>query len=241
VSYNEKHNEANGEENHDGDRHNRSWNLGAEGPTDGQGINATRARQQRNMIATLLLSQGVPMLLGGDELGRSQGGNNNAYCQDNEISWFDWDAADQPLIEFTRQVIAFRHQHPVFRRRRWFRGSPTPRTGLADIAWFKPDGQEMSDQDWAEWFAKSFMVFLNGDALRQRDAKGQAVSDDSFCLVFNAHVDAVTFTPPGSPYGERWVPVIDTAADTACESLQPIEAGAALERCGLSLLVLRRG
>ena len=241
VSYNEKHNEANGEENNDGESHNRSWNLGAEGATDDPEINARRGRQQRNFLATLLLSQGVPMLLGGDELGRTQGGNNNAYCQDNEISWIDWEQVDTGLMEFTRQLIAFRRDHPVFRRSRWFRGQPHDERGVSDIAWFKPDGEEMSEQDWTEWFAKSFAMFLNGDAVRSRDARGRRLHDDSFCLLFNAHVDAVSFTLPGAPWGERWVPVIDTACPEAfAEGRDPVAGSATVERPGLSLQVLRR-
>jgi glycogen operon protein len=241
VSYNEKHNEANGEENRDGESHNRSWNLGAEGPTDDPAINAARVRQQRNFLATLFLSQGVPMLLGGDEYGRTQHGNNNAYCQDNEISWFDWEQADRALVEFTRRLIAFRLEHPVFRRRRWFKGGDADDHKLPDIAWFKPDALEMTEQDWAEWFAKSFMVFLNGNALRSRDDHGRPVHDDSFCLLFNAHVDAVTFTLPEARWGERWQPVLDTALDDpfACET-EELPGGATCERPGLSLRVLRR-
>jgi glycogen operon protein len=241
VSYNEKHNDANGEENRDGESHNRSWNLGAEGPTDDATINEARLRQQRNFLATLMLSQGVPMVLGGDEMGRTQGGNNNAYCQDSELSWFDWPQADQGLIEFSRQLIAFRQAHPAFRRRRWFKGEARGEGQAADIAWFKPDGQQMTDQDWAEWFAKSFMVFVNGDALRARDERGRPVRDDSFCLLFNAHGEPVTFTLPGDPYGQKWQPVIDTAADAAFSPGDAVfEKGRVVERPGLSLLVIRR-
>jgi isoamylase len=239
VSYNEKHNEANGEENRDGESHNRSWNQGVEGPTDDPEINARRARQQRNMLATLLLSQGVPMLLGGDEMGRTQGGNNNAYCQDNEVSWFDWEQADGALIEFTRRLTALRSQHPVFRRRRWFKGRPIRGRGVSDIAWFKPDGAEMDDQDWTEWFAKSFMMFLNGDALTACDERGRPLTDASFCLVFNAHVDTITFTLPGEPWGRRWTVALDTAADVH-EGGAHHEGGQPIDRAGLSLLVLQR-
>ena len=241
VSYNEKHNAANGEDGRDGESHNRSWNLGVEGPTDDPAIVALRARQQRNLLATLLLSQGVPMLLGGDEIGRTQLGNNNAYCQDNETSWYDWDHADTALLDFTRRLIAFRHAHPVFRRSGWFKGRPIKGKGAIDIAWFKPDGLEMTEQDWTEWFAKSFAVFLNGDVLRSRDDEGRRMRDDSFLLLFNAHLDSVNFVLPAASWGRRWVPEIDTVevpgfvGDSA-----ELEAGAALERPGLSLLVLRR-
>ena len=213
VSYNEKHNEANGEENRDGESHNRSWNQGAEGPTDDPEINARRARQQRNLLTTLLLSQGVPMLLGGDEIGRTQQGNNNAYCQDNEISWFDWEHADQQLLDFTRRLIQLRRDHPTFRRRGWFKGRPIHGDGASDIVWMQPHAAAMTEQDWTEWFAKSFMVFLNGDAMVARDEHGQPVHDDSFLVMFNAHTEPVTFTLPGPPLGERWTLVFDTALD----------------------------
>jgi glycogen operon protein len=241
VSYNEKHNEANGEDNRDGESHNRSWNQGAEGPSDDPDIEARRARQQRNLLATLLLSQGVPMLLGGDEIGRTQGGNNNAYCQDNEISWYDWDKADQGLLDFTRQVIAFRSQHPVFRRRGWFKGRAYKGRGTADIAWFKPDGLEMTAADWREWFAKSFTVFLNGDVLRSRDERGKLMRDDSFLLLFNAHVDTVTFTIPDAQWSRRWVPVMDTVSDTPfAAGGDAVEPHATVDRPALSLLILKR-
>jgi len=238
VSYNEKHNEANGENNQDGESHNRSWNLGAEGPTDDPEVNAKRSRQQRNFLTTLLVSQGVPMILGGDELGRTHQGNNNAYCQDNEISWFDWEHADKNLIEFTRRVIAFRQEHPAFRRRRWFKGRPIRGKGATDLAWFKPEGSEMSDADWSEWFAKSFAAFLNGEGLAP-DERGRRVTDASFLLLFNAHVDTVAFTLPGAPWGSRWQPVLDTADDGQTAG-DPVEAGTELQRIGLSLLVLQR-
>ncbi|PYR61161.1 MAG: glycogen debranching enzyme GlgX, partial [Acidobacteria bacterium] len=162
VSYNDKHNEANGEENRDGESHNRSWNCGAEGPTDDPNVNALRNRQLRNFLVTLFLSQGVPMLCGGDEIGRTQQGNNNAYCQDNPISWYDWEKADSHLLRFTQQVIRMRQKHPVFCRRRWFQGQPIRGSQVSDIGWFTPGGAEMSDQDWQAGFAKSLGVFLNG-------------------------------------------------------------------------------
>src|SRR6185295_15168329 len=158
VSYNDKHNEANGEENRDGESHNRSWNCGVEGATDDPEVRRLRARQQRNFLATLLLSQGIPMLLGGDEIGRTQGGNNNAYCQDNEISWFDWGAVDEPFLAFTAELIALRRAHPVFRRRKWFHGRALHGEGVVDIGWFKLDGSEMDEGDWRDGFAKSLGV-----------------------------------------------------------------------------------
>jgi glycogen operon protein len=241
VSYNETHNEANAEENRDGDRHNRSWNLGAEGPTDDAEINTKRARQKRNLLATLLLSQGVPMILGGDEIGRTQRGNNNAYCQDNEISWFDWEHVDHDLLEFTRRLIALRAGHPVFRRRGWFKGRPIRGKGVSDIAWFQPDGSDMSAEEWGQWFAKSFSVFLSGEGLLSRDERGRSERDDSFLLLFNAHTDAVPFTFPGAPFGTRWAVVLDTVDGRVPDKPEVNHtAGAKLDRPGLSLLVLRR-
>jgi glycogen operon protein len=240
VSYNEKHNDANGEENRDGESHNRSWNCGAEGPTDDAAINQLRARQQRNFITTLLLSQGIPMLVGGDEMGRTQQGNNNAYCQDNEISWFDWDAADQDLIEFTRRVINLRVGHPAFRRRRWFKGGPVQGKTLADVAWLRIDGEQMSDEDWNTGFAKSLMVFLNGKALNDVDSDGRAVRDDSFLLLFNANHEPLDFTLPAASFGDRWAVAVDTNT-TVGESGAVHAAGATLAVEARSLLVLVSG
>jgi glycogen operon protein len=238
VSYNEKHNEANGEGNRDGENHNRSWNCGVEGPTDDPGINALRQQMQRNYLATVLLSQGIPMLLGGDELGRTQNGNNNAYCQDNELSWFDWDHADHALYEFTRRVIHLQHTHPVFQRRRWFHGRPLRGSGVSDIAWFRPDGGEMSDQDWQEGFAKSLAVFLNGDALRETDDLGHPLRDDSFLLLFNAHHEDLAFALPGASFGTGWRVALHTA--TPEDAGGPYAAGAALAVPARALVVLRR-
>ncbi|SPM32448.1 Pullulanase/glycogen debranching enzyme [Mycobacterium rhizamassiliense] len=216
VSYNEKHNEANGEDNNDGESHNRSWNCGAEGPTDDAGITALRARQERNFLTTLLLSQGVPMICHGDELGRTQQGNNNGYCQDSELTWIDWDAVDTDLLAFTRVVSALRANHPVFRRRRFFSGKPVGRRGqggLPDIAWFAPDGSEMSDEDWGAGFSKSVAVFLNGHGIPDRDARGQRVLDDSFVLCFNAHYEAIEFTLPPKEFGAAWQLVVFTGPE----------------------------
>jgi isoamylase len=237
VSYNEKHNEANGESNNDGESHNRSWNCGVEGPTDDQAVNALRSQMQRNHLTTLLLSQGIPMLLGGDEIGRTQHGNNNAYCQDNEISWFDWEHADRGLYEFTRGVIELQHAHRVFQRRRWFKGRPVRGTGVSDIAWFRPDGNEMSDQDWQEGFAKSFGVFLNGEALRELDDDGNPIRDDSFLLLFNAHHEGLTFTLPAESFGTGWRIAVHTAQPGAEGSF---DAGASVEVPGRALVVLMR-
>ncbi|OBI35757.1 glycogen debranching protein GlgX [Mycobacterium colombiense] len=216
VSYNEKHNEANGEDNNDGESHNRSWNCGAEGPTDDEQINDLRARQQRNFLTTLLLSQGVPMICHGDELGRTQNGNNNGYCQDNELTWIDWDSADTGLLEFTRTVSALRAEHPVFRRRRFFSGKPLGRRGqdgLPDIAWFTPEGAEMTDEDWGAGFAKSVTVFMNGHGIPDRDPRGQRVLDDSFLLCFNAHYEPIEFTLPPKEFGASWRVVVFTGPE----------------------------
>jgi glycogen operon protein len=240
VTYNEKHNEANGEENRDGESHNRSWNCGAEGPTDDPGVNELRARQSRNFLTTLLLSQGMPMLLGGDEIGRTQGGNNNAYCQDNEISWFDWEAADRGLLEFTRRVIELQRDHPVFRRRRWFKGRPVDRKGVSDIAWFRPDAQAMSEEDWQVGYAKALMLLLNGDALREVDEDGQPVRDDSFLLLFNAHYEPLTFTMPPERFGSRWTVVLNTSRELG-EGSGTVDAGADIDVPGRGMLVLSTG
>src|SRR5205814_9372510 len=176
VSYNEKHNETNLEENRDGTDDNRSWNCGVEGPTDDPEVRVLRARQQRNFLATLLLSQGVPMLLGGDELGRTQRGNNNAWCQDNELSWLDWEHPDGELFEFTRRLIALRRQHPVFRRTKFFGGKGEQ---LPDVWWMRPDGRRMTRRDWDNKEGGAIGVFLNGDELHMQDAHGEDLRDDS--------------------------------------------------------------
>jgi glycogen operon protein len=208
VSYNDKHNEANGEDNKDGENHNRSWNCGVEGDTGDEDVLALRRRQQRNFLATLLLSQGVTMMLAGDETGRTQQGNNNAYCQDNEISWLDWQHQDEALLEFTRRMIALRREHPVLRRRRWFQGVPI--RGPVDIGWCRPDGAEMSDEDWGSGIG-SVGVFLNGEAITDRDRRGRHVTDDSLLLLFNGHYEQIEWTLP-KQWGEWWDLIVDTAA-----------------------------
>jgi glycogen operon protein len=214
VSYNEKHNEANGEGNRDGESHNRSWNCGAEGPTDDPEINDLRGRQQRNFLATLLLSQGVPMIAHGDELGRTQQGNNNVYCQDDELSWVDWDLDERrtTLLDFARRVVHLRRDHPVLRRRRFFAGAPERggESDLRDIAWLTPAGQHMSDSQWQEEFARSVMVFLNGDAIAEPDLRGEEIVDDSFLVLFNAQPEPTTFTLPDAEYGDTWTVALDT-------------------------------
>ncbi len=238
VSYNEKHNEANGEENGDGESHNRSWNCGAEGPTDDPDILALRARQKRNFLTTLLLSQGIPMLLGGDEFGRSQQGNNNAYCQDNEISWYDWENTDDNMLEFCSRLIHFRHNHPAFRRRRWFQGRAIHGTEVKDIAWFTFDGESMAEEDWGEVFAKSLGIFLNGESIPNPNPKGEPVSDDKFYIIINAHHEPLDCTLPGTEWAQRWVRELDTIEGWA-EEEEVIEAGGTIKIEARSLLVLR--
>jgi glycogen operon protein len=237
VSYNEKHNQANGEDNRDGESHNRSWNCGVEGATDDPEIDALRRQQQRNFLTTLLLSQGISMLLGGDEIGRTQQGNNNAYCQDNEISWFDWEHVDDELLEFTRRLIRLQAEHPVFRRRGWFKGRPLRGRGVSDIAWFRPDGDEMSEEDWQQPHAKAFAVFLNGDALREVDDQGRSIRDDSFLLLFNAHHEPLAFTMPPYRFGSRWNVLVDTAMR---HESADVSGGARLDVAGRSVVVLSR-
>src|SRR5437867_772447 len=214
VSYNDKHNEANLEDNRDGHNNNLSWNCGVEGPTDDPVICALRARQKRNMLATLLLSQGVPMLLAGDEIGRTQKGNNNAYCQDNEISWVDWaiDAERERLLEFVRNMLYVRRTHPVFRRRHFFQGRPLHDTEVKDIAWLKPDGAEMTPEEWSQDFARCLGVYLAGDALDEADGRGRPVTDENFLVLFNAHHELIPFRRPRLG-AAQWLAVLDTARD----------------------------
>jgi isoamylase len=241
VSYNEKHNEANGEDNNDGESHNRSWNCGVEGPTDDPSVNALRSQQQRNFLTTLLLSQGVPMLLHGDELGRTQGGNNNGYCQDNETSWVHWDLDDgaTELLAFTQRLLQLRREHPVFRRRRFFAGSAGHggESEVGDIAWFQPDGQHMDEQAWDNTRADSMSVFLNGSAIPEPDARGNAIVDDHFLVLFNGSPDARPFVLPDASYGDSWTADIDTAASVVDTTTH--EPGATVPVQGRSVTVLR--
>ncbi|GAA2002904.1 glycogen debranching protein GlgX [Nakamurella flavida] len=240
VSYNEKHNEANGEDNNDGESHNRSWNCGVEGPTDDPEIVTMRQRQQRNFLATLMLSQGVPMIAHGDELGRTQQGNNNTYCQDSELSWIDWSNADEALIEFTASVNRLRAQHPTFRRRRFFDGRPVARgegEPLPDIAWITPAGEVMTPEDWDSGFGRSVGVFLNGNGIRGMDRRGSRVVDDSFLMLFSAHDQPLDFTLPHEEYGTAWRLVIDTAG--VPEHIEPLPAGASVTVADKGLVVLQ--
>ncbi len=215
VSYERKHNEANGQQNQDGHGDNRSWNTGVEGPTDEASISELRDRRRRSLIATLLLSQGVPMLLGGDELGKTQRGNNNAYAQDNDISWYDWANADPAFVDFVAALVALRRDHPVFRRRAWLRGAPAAGSQLDDIAWMAPDGKHMTMKDWESDYSKAVMIFLNGGALTAADANGQTTKDDSFLLMLNAGHSAIEFTIPSDLGVEGWRTVVDTARPDA--------------------------
>ena len=212
VSYNEKHNEANGEDNRDGESYNRSWNCGVEGPTDDAAIVALRARQKHNFLATLFVSQGVPMLVAGDEMGRTQRGNNNAYCQDNEISWLDWSLRDknERLIAFVRKLAELRRDHPVLRRRSFFQGRSIVGPQIKDIVWLNPDGDEMSDQEWGQSFARSLGMLLAGRAIDEQDERGRALTDDDLLILMNAHHEPVPFTLPAAADGGRWQAVLDT-------------------------------
>ncbi|BCO36147.1 glycogen operon protein GlgX homolog [Mycobacterium heckeshornense] len=242
VSYNEKHNEANGEDNLDGESHNRSWNCGVEGPTDDPEILALRGRQMRNILATLMVSQGTPMIAHGDEFGRTQHGNNNVYCQDSELSWMDWSLAEKnaDLLAFTRKVTQFRKNHPVFRRRRFFEGRPMRRDDeLRDIAWLTASGREMTQEDWDRGFDKCVAVFLNGNAIREPDARGERIVDDSFLLCFNAHDDQVEFVIPDGDYANEWTAELDTTDPTGAADLV-INAGDKVAVAGRSVLILRK-
>ncbi len=242
VSYNEKHNEANGEDGNDGESHNRSWNCGVEGDTDDPEVLTLRARQQRNFIATLLLSQGVPMLLHGDELGRTQQGNNNTYAQDNELSWVHWEDADRPLIEFTSAVARLRKDHPTFRRSRFFDGRPVESEDdgegapLPDIVWLRPDGSPMRPADWDAPLGRAVGVYLNGEGIRQRDARGEPITDVDFLLFYNAEPEVTEFTIP-SRVKRTWDVVIDTGGRLT--DAPPSAGGATFPLQGRSMLVLR--
>ena len=213
VSYNSKHNEANGEENRDGSDDNRSWNCGVEGPTDDPEVNRLRARQKRNFMATTLLSQGVPMLLAGDKIGRTQAGNNNAYCQDNEISWVDWtpEHMDLDTLGFVRQLIALHKEHAVFRRRKFFQGRKIKGAEIKDIVWLRPDGEEMTDEEWNQDFARCLGVALSGAVIDEVTERGQRVKDENFLLLMNAHFEEIHFTLPAPPLGAGWIALIDTS------------------------------
>ncbi|OPG13258.1 glycogen debranching protein GlgX [Microbispora sp. GKU 823] len=247
VSYDHKHNEANGEGNRDGTDDNRSWNCGAEGPVEDPGIVRLRRRQRRNLLTTLFVSQGVPMLLAGDEFGRTQHGNNNAYCQDNDISWIDWSLIRQEgdLLEFVRRLAALRRAHPVFRRRRFFQGR-TVGDGSRDIIWLTPSGTEMTDGDWHTGYAKSLAVYVNGDAISEPGPRGERIRDETFLLLINAHHENLTFALPGPELGAAWRPVLDTAEedvrdDPYAEEILPAGAKVCLADRSMRVLVCAGG
>ncbi|TBN57161.1 glycogen debranching enzyme GlgX [Glaciihabitans arcticus] len=240
VSYNEKHNDANGENNNDGESHNRSYNLGVEGPTDDPAILELRSRQQRNIIATLLLSQGVPMLLHGDELGRTQQGNNNVYAQDSELSWVHWDDADLSLVEFVAAVARLRKEHPTFRRSRFFDGRPVRRgegEPLSDIVWLSPEGDAMVPEDWDTPLGRAVGMFLNGQGIRGKDARGERISDRNFIVFFNANDEPVDFVLPSEEFSPSWEVVVDTAGIAV--SVEPRHAESTLHILPRSTVVLR--
>ncbi|GHA79451.1 glycogen debranching protein GlgX [Pontibacter akesuensis] len=239
VSYNDKHNEANGENNNDGESHNRSWNCGEEGETDNKEVLALRQKQKRNMLATLFLSQGVPMLVAGDEISRTQKGNNNAYCQDNEISWLHWEEKDEELLEFTKRLIRFSREHPAFTRRRWFQGQPIKGEKLKDIAWFLPEGREMTEENWSHDFAKSLAVYLNGMGLHSKGPKGEQIVDDSFYVIFNAHFEPLQYKLPPKKYGDDWIKVLDTAEGGFCDNNNKYGATEIVEVAPRSVVLLQ--
>ncbi|CAB1017985.1 glycogen debranching enzyme GlgX [Corynebacterium diphtheriae] len=243
VSYNHKHNDANGEDGRDGESHNRSWNCGEEGPTEDPGINNLRARQRRNFLTTLLLSQGTPMIAHGDEMARTQNGNNNVYCQDNETSWMDWELADKnaALVEFTKRLITIRRNHPVFRRRRFLAGGPLgSEVGDRDIAWLVPSGKLMGQSDWDFAFGKSLMVYFNGKAIQEPDARGQRIEDDSFIMMFNAYHEPIDFTLPDTEFGPAWKLIVDTNVDTGYpDEAKTLRAGDSITVEARSTLILR--
>ncbi|MGO3085620.1 glycogen debranching protein, partial [Ancrocorticia populi] len=242
VAYNDKHNEANLEGGNDGESNNRSWNCGAEGPTDDPEVLNLRARQVRNFLTTLMLSQGVPMICHGDEMGRTQGGNNNTYCQDNEITWIDWDlsAPQRALLDFTSRLIHFRRDHPVLQRRRFFAGS-SQRGGSSDVGeieWFRPDASWMEDADWQAGFARSLMVYLNGKAIREPDHRGNKIVDDDIIMAINADANEQTFSLPDETYGKSWRDVLDTGTNLDNERLYA--AGESFRVDGRAMRVLIR-
>jgi isoamylase len=242
VSYNDKHNEANGENNQDGTNDNDSWNCGVEGPSNDPAILELRERQKRNFLTLLFLSQGVPMLCGGDEVGRTQKGNNNAYCQDSEISWFDWnlDRGQQDFLAFVKDLIAFRKKHPVLRRRRFFQGRHIRGSEVKDLAWFRPDGKEMTDEDWNAGYAKSLVLRLAGDAIAERDQKGRPIVDDTLLVILNAHHTPMAFTLPAHKRGIRWQPVLDTSLPGENKKqVNALKGGEQYEMEARSIAVLR--
>ena len=241
VSYNEKHNEANGEGNRDGTDDNASWNCGVEGPTDNPDVIALRERQKRNFLATLILSQGVPMICGGDEIGRTQRGNNNAYCQDNELSWYDWklDRSSRDLFAFVQRLIALRREHPVLRRRRFFQGGRIWGSEVKDLAWFRPDGKEMTEDDWNKGYVRCLGLRLAGDAIEEKDEKGRRIIGDTLLILLNAHHEALPFIMPAHKRGVRWEPLLETVAKEEGKAPGLFKGGDSLNLEARSLAVFR--
>jgi isoamylase len=242
VSYNGKHNDANKDDNKDGEDNNRSWNCGAEGPTDDKEIISLRRKQQRNFLTTLFLSQGVPMLQSGDELGRTQQGNNNAFCQDNELTWLNWKGVDQELLEFTKALISLRKEHPVFHRRKWFQGQKVRGSNAEDIAWLLPSGEQLSDQDWNTGYAKAIAIFFNGGGLHWPGDQGEKIKDNSFLIIFNAHHEDLEYTIPGEKYGKSWTRLLDTntAKVKRSTALKPGDRLKAAERYVIVLIQAKK-
>ncbi|HYD48443.1 MAG TPA: glycogen debranching protein GlgX, partial [Terriglobales bacterium] len=242
VTYNDKHNEANGEDNRDGDSNNHSWNCGVEGPTDQHAVLSLRARQKRNLMATLMFSQGVAMICAGDEMGRTQRGNNNAYCQDNEISWLNWELNDdqRDFLEFCRYLIGLWRDHPVFRRRHFFQGRRIRGAEVKDLTWFEPSGDEMTDSAWDADFSRSLMVRVAGDSIDEVDERGERVVDDTFLLLLNAHEAPIMFTLPASPRGTLWDRVLDTGDSQWSRSVTPRGDHYRLRARSLAVLRARR-
>jgi glycogen operon protein len=240
VRYNEKHNEANGENNRDGNNDNRSWNCGVEGPTDDPDIQALRAKQKRNLLATLLLSQGVPMMYAGDAIGHTQMGNNNAYCQDNETSWLKWDLQpqDRELLAFTQRVIDLRKTHPVFRRRRFFQGRPIKGADVKDVLWLNPSGNEMTEEEWRNSSVHSLGMFLSGQGLDEIDERGRKVSDTDFLVLLNAHHEDVAFTLPAFRPASRWIAWMDTSRKSGLRPADTHDSGAQYPLQARSMVVL---
>ena len=241
VSYNEKHNQANGEDNRDGHNENLSWNCGAEGPSTDSEIIQLRERQKRNFLATLLLSQGVPMICAGDEIGRTQSGNNNAYCQDYELSWLDWkgEQRGRDLLAFTRSLIELFHHHPVLRRRRFFQGRRIRGSEVKDLSWFRPDGKEMGDDDWNDSSARTLGLRLAGDAIEEIDSHGERIVDETLLLLLNAYHETVPFVLPAHRAGVRWELLLDTREPAGRRKHRPLKGGEAYDLEGRSLALLR--
>ncbi len=243
VTYDTKHNDANQEHNPGGNDNNHSWNCGVEGETNDPVINALRARQKRNLLATLMFSQGVPMVVAGDEMGRTQQGNNNAYCQDNAISWLSWELKQQDLdlLEFTQRIISLRKEHPLFRRRYFFQGRPIRGSEVKDILWLKPDGSEMSDVDWNQPFSRCLGLHLVGDSLFETDERGRRLIDNNLLLLINADHEDIVFTLPEFDEHSYWNVLLDTFDSTGTPETSRYQVGQNYAVHGRSLVLLKQG